>query len=88
MGDILGSLAAIVAGAVIVATGWMPIDPILSIAVALLILRSTSHLLRETTSVLMERVPGPRLRRHRHGARVDQRRARRPRPAHLDDGGG
>jgi len=58
MGDILGSLAAIVAGAVILATGWTPIDPILSIVVALLILRSTAHLLRETTTVLMERVPG------------------------------
>lgn len=57
MGDMLGSVAAIVAGAVIVATGWMPIDPILSIVVALLILRSTWALLRQTTDVLMERVP-------------------------------
>ena len=45
MGDLLGSLAAIVAGGVIVATGWTPIDPILSLAVALLILRSTWQLL-------------------------------------------
>ena len=57
MGDMLGSLAAIVAGAVIVATGWTPIDPILSIVVALLILRSTWALLKQTTDVLMERVP-------------------------------
>ena len=57
MGDLLGSLAAIVAGVVIVATGWTPIDPILSIVVALLILRSTWTLLRQTTDVLMERVP-------------------------------
>ncbi|MFI4924592.1 MAG: cation diffusion facilitator family transporter [Vicinamibacteria bacterium] len=57
LSDLLGSLAAIVAGAVIVATGWTPIDPILSIAVALLILRSTWTLLKETTDVLMERVP-------------------------------
>lgn len=57
MGDILGSVAAIVAGAVIVATGWMPIDPILSIVVSILILRSTVALLRESTLVLMERVP-------------------------------
>jgi len=53
MGDMLGSVAAIVAGAVIVATGWTPIDPILSIVVALLILRSTWTLLRQTTDVLM-----------------------------------
>ena len=57
MGDILGSVAAIVAGAVIVATGWMPIDPILSIVVSVLILRSTIALLRQSTLVLMERVP-------------------------------
>lgn len=57
MGDLLGSVAAIVAGAVILATGWMPIDPILSVVVALLILRSTWRLLRQTSDVLMERVP-------------------------------
>jgi len=56
-GDLLGSLAAVTAGAVIHFTGWMPIDPILSVAVALLILRSTLALLRESTGVLMERVP-------------------------------
>jgi cobalt-zinc-cadmium efflux system protein len=58
MGDLLGSLAALVAGGVILATGWMPIDPILSIAVALLILRSTWQLLKQSTGVLMEGVPG------------------------------
>jgi cobalt-zinc-cadmium efflux system protein len=56
-GDILGSVAAIAAGAVIAFTGWMPIDPILSVAVALLILRSTIALLRESAGVLLERVP-------------------------------
>lgn len=56
-GDILGSVAAIVAGAVIAFTGWTPIDPILSVAVALLILRSTVALLRESGAVLLERVP-------------------------------
>jgi cobalt-zinc-cadmium efflux system protein len=57
MGDLLGSVAAIIAGAVIAFTGWTPIDPILSIVVSLLILRSTIALLRESTGVLMERVP-------------------------------
>jgi cobalt-zinc-cadmium efflux system protein len=56
-GDLLGSVAALVAGAVIYTTAWTPIDPILSIAVALLILRSTLELLRQSTGVLMERVP-------------------------------
>jgi cobalt-zinc-cadmium efflux system protein len=57
VGDLLGSVAAFVAGAVVYWTGWMPIDPILSLAVALLILRSTLALLRESAEVLMERVP-------------------------------
>jgi len=57
VGDLLGSVAALVAGAVIYFTGWMPIDPILSLAVALLILRSTLALLRQSTGVLMEGVP-------------------------------
>ena len=57
MGDLLGSLAALVAGGVIMATGWTPIDPIISIAVALLILRSTWQLLKQSTGVLMEGVP-------------------------------
>ena len=56
-GDLLGSIAALVAGAVIYATGWLPIDPILSLVVALLILRSTFALLRQSTRVLMEQVP-------------------------------
>jgi cobalt-zinc-cadmium efflux system protein len=58
LSDLLGSVAAIVAGAVIMATGWMPIDPILSLAVAALIVRSTWRLMVESIGVLMEGVPG------------------------------
>ena len=57
LSDMLGSVAAIVAGAVIVATGWTPIDPILSLCVSLLIVRSTWSLLAQSTGVLMEGVP-------------------------------
>ena len=57
LSDLLASVAAIVAGAVILTTGWMPIDPILSIVVALLIVRSTWQLLAQSTGVLMEGVP-------------------------------
>jgi cobalt-zinc-cadmium efflux system protein len=57
LGDLLGSLAAIIAGGVIMATGWMPIDPILSLVVSILILRSTVQLLKQSTGVLMESVP-------------------------------
>jgi len=58
LSDLLGSVAALVAGAVIIATGWMPIDPILSLVVATLIVRSTWQLLMESFGVLMEGVPG------------------------------
>jgi cobalt-zinc-cadmium efflux system protein len=55
--DALGSVAAIVAGIVIVTTGWTPIDPLLSLLVAALILISALRLLREAVHVLMEGVP-------------------------------
>src|SRR5207244_6428821 len=57
LSDLLGSVAAIIAGAVIVFTGWTPIDPILSLAVSLLILRTTWRLLAQSAGVLMEGVP-------------------------------
>lgn len=57
LGDLLGSVAALIAGAVIYFTGWMPIDAILSLVVAGLILFSTLNLLREALHVLMEGVP-------------------------------
>jgi cobalt-zinc-cadmium efflux system protein len=57
LSDVLGSVVAMVAGAVIYFTGWMPIDPILSLVIGLLILVSTLHLLREALHVLMEGVP-------------------------------
>ncbi len=57
MGDLLGSIAALVAGVVIQLTGWMPIDAILSILVSLLILKSTISILHESYHFLMEGVP-------------------------------
>jgi cobalt-zinc-cadmium efflux system protein len=56
-GDLLGSIAAIVAALVIIYTGWMQIDPILSIAVAVLILRSAWALVRRSAHVLLEGAP-------------------------------
>jgi cobalt-zinc-cadmium efflux system protein len=56
-GDLIGSVAALTSGAVIYFTGWQPIDPLLSIVIALLILASTLRLLREALHVLMEGVP-------------------------------
>ena len=57
LGDMLGSMAAIVAALVILATGWTPIDPILSVLVALLILATAWRLMREAAHVLLEGVP-------------------------------
>lgn len=57
MGDLLGSVAALIAGSVIWFTGYTPIDPILSLVVAALILFSAWNLLRESLHVLMEGVP-------------------------------
>ncbi|HJV85716.1 MAG TPA: cation diffusion facilitator family transporter [Noviherbaspirillum sp.] len=57
IGDLLGSVAALVAGAVIYITGWMTIDPLLSLLVSLLILKSTVDVLRDAYHFLMEGVP-------------------------------
>jgi cobalt-zinc-cadmium efflux system protein len=57
IGDLVSSIAALLAGAVIYFTGWLLVDPILSLVIASLILISTLHLLRETLHVLMEGVP-------------------------------
>ncbi len=56
-GDLLGSIAAIVAAVVILYTGWMAIDPILSVAVAALILKSAWTLVKRSAHVLLEGAP-------------------------------
>lgn len=57
LGDMLGSVAAIAAAIVILLTGWMPIDPLLSVLVALLILRSAWNVTRDSAHILMEGTP-------------------------------
>lgn len=57
LGDLLASVAALVAGFVIVMTGWTPIDPILSLLICVLILISAIRLLKEVLNVIMEGVP-------------------------------
>jgi cobalt-zinc-cadmium efflux system protein len=57
LGDLLGSAAAIAAAVMILETGWTPIDPILSIAVAALVLRSAWALLRHSGHILLEGTP-------------------------------
>ena len=56
-GDLLGSVAAIIAAVVILATGWTPIDPLLSIFITLLILRVALDLVKRSAHILMEGIP-------------------------------
>jgi cobalt-zinc-cadmium efflux system protein len=57
LGDLLGSVAAVIAAVVILTTGWTPIDPLLSLLVAGLVLRSAVGLLRRTSHILLEGTP-------------------------------
>ena len=57
LGDLLGSIGAIGAGALILLTGWTPIDAIISIVIAGLILLGAWRLVKEATRVLLEMVP-------------------------------
>ncbi|TAN53543.1 MAG: cation transporter [Betaproteobacteria bacterium] len=56
-GDLLASIAALIAGVVIAFTGWTPIDPLLSLVIGALIVTSSLRLLREALHGLMEGVP-------------------------------
>ncbi len=55
--DILGNIGAVIAAAVILATRWVPIDPILSIVMALLVVRSGIRITRESAHILLEGTP-------------------------------
>jgi cobalt-zinc-cadmium efflux system protein len=57
LGDLLGSLGAILAAGIIALTGWTPADPIISVLLAVLILVGAWRLVRESTDILLEAVP-------------------------------
>lgn len=57
LGDALGSLGAIGAGAIMVTTGWYVADPIVSVFIGLLILYTSWSLVRDSVSILMQSVP-------------------------------
>lgn len=57
LGDLLGSAAAILAALIILATGWVAADPILSVLVALLILKSAWGLVKDSAHILLEGTP-------------------------------
>ncbi len=56
-GDIGASVAVIVAGIIILLSGWNMADPLLSIGIAVLIALGSWRILRETTDILLEAVP-------------------------------
>ncbi|MDH5300770.1 MAG: cation diffusion facilitator family transporter [Gammaproteobacteria bacterium] len=57
LGDLLGSVAALISGLAIYFWGWLWMDPVLSVLICVLILLSTLRLLREVVAVMMEAVP-------------------------------
>jgi cobalt-zinc-cadmium efflux system protein len=57
LGDLLGSVAAIIAAITILWTGWLPIDPLLSLLVSALIVKSAVTLVRRSAHILMEGSP-------------------------------
>jgi len=57
IGDIGASVGVVLAGVVILLTGWLPIDPLLSIAIAVLIALGAWRIVRETVNLLMEGTP-------------------------------
>jgi cobalt-zinc-cadmium efflux system protein len=58
LGDLLGFVVAIIAAGVIIWTGWTPIDPLLSIFVAVLILKSAYEIVKSSAHILLEGTPG------------------------------
>jgi cobalt-zinc-cadmium efflux system protein len=55
--DLLGSVGVLISGVVIVTTGWLAVDALVSVVIALLILFSSWALIREAVDILMEAVP-------------------------------
>jgi cobalt-zinc-cadmium efflux system protein len=55
--DALGSVGAMAAAGVIILTGWRYADPLISVAIGILILASSWTLLRDSTNVLLEAAP-------------------------------
>ncbi|MEM6664176.1 MAG: cation diffusion facilitator family transporter [Pseudomonadota bacterium] len=57
IGDLLGSVAAILAAGIIMATGWIIVDPLLSLLVVAIIARGAYPVLRQAGHILLEGTP-------------------------------
>jgi cobalt-zinc-cadmium efflux system protein len=58
LADLLGSIAAIAAGIIMLITGWYTVDAIVGVAIAVLVLLGAWGVVREAVDILMESVPG------------------------------
>lgn len=57
LGDLLGSIGALLAGAIVLTTGWTLADPLISVLIGVLVLVSAWRLVKESTDVLLEATP-------------------------------
>jgi cobalt-zinc-cadmium efflux system protein len=57
MGDLLGSVAAILSAVIILTTGWLAADPLLSLFVCVLLVRGAWGLVKRSTHILLEGSP-------------------------------
>lgn len=57
MGDVLSTIGAVIAGVVILFTGWNFLDPLVSVLIGVLILWNAWGILRETLDILLENAP-------------------------------
>jgi cobalt-zinc-cadmium efflux system protein len=57
LGDALASVGVIVAGLVIVLTGWTVVDPLVSVLIGVIILVGSGNVLRQSLHILVEGVP-------------------------------
>lgn len=57
LGDLLGSVAAMIAAAVVMIWGWLYADPVLTLAIVVILGRGASGVLRESAHILLEGVP-------------------------------
>ena len=57
LSDLLGSLGALIAGVIVIATGWTLADPMISVLIGILVLGSAWRLVKESSDVLLEATP-------------------------------
>jgi cobalt-zinc-cadmium efflux system protein len=78
--DLLGSAGVVAAAAIILLTGWLVVDPLVSILIGLLVLASSWSILRDSTAILLEASP-----RGIDTRAVGERLARAPGVAEVHD---